>query len=65
MGAISLINDRCESSKVIVGGAILEQVALSGIRQHTGQAMKSKPENSNPPWPLLGFCFRFLLDFIP
>lgn len=65
MGAISLINDRCESSKVIVGGAILEQVALSGIRQHTGQATKSKPENSNPPWPLLSFCFRFLLDFIP
>lgn len=59
-----MINDRCGSSKVTAGGAILEQVALSGMRaswaRHEKQARKQQSSMASA-----SFYFRFLFDFIP
>jgi hypothetical protein len=60
-GAFSQLVIKGEGS--LVGGNILELVALGSIREQTEQARGSKPVSNILPWPLHQLLLPDLLEF--
>lgn len=61
---IFLIDGSCGRVQTTMGGAIPEQVILSGIGKGDEQMMGSKPVSSILSWPLHQFLLCFLLQFL-
>lgn len=65
---ILLVSGWCVRAQPIVGGYIPGQAVLGVIRGQAETTMKSKPENSLPPWSLLQFLptqLRLVVPLIP